>query len=95
MKGQFEFTQELLIGTNLTEMEVVKIMLEQQLRKAGVPERERLFTGWYARKTNPHSGNRQYLWDTTIMTKLNNPKKKEYFRILKMEGWEIPFNLNL
>ena len=64
MKGQFEFTQELLSSGNFTEMEIVKMMLDQQLRKSGVSEYQRAYTGWYARRTNSHTGNRQYLWDT-------------------------------
>lgn len=99
MKGQFEFTQELINGSDLTEIELVKIMLDQQLRKANVSERERLVTGWHARKTDPYTGNRQYLWDTNISSKLFNQKYKEqireYFRLLKMEGWEIPYKLDL
>lgn len=93
MKGQFEFTQDFLVGTDLIEMEVVKMMLDQQLRKAGASEYQRAYTGWYARKTDPHTGNRQYLWNTEIIRKLTDPKYEEYFKQLKIEGWEIPYNI--
>ena len=95
MKGQFEFTQELLDNGNLTEMEIVRLMLDQQLRKAGVSEKERLTTGWHARRVNPQSGNKQYLWDTNITSKLFNSKYEGYFRLLKMEGWELAYDLGL
>lgn len=92
MKGQFEFTPELLDGTNLTEMEVVHIMLDQQLRQAGVSERQRLVTGWFARRTDPYSGNKTYMWDVNIEYKFSRPHYLEYLRLLELEGWEIAFN---
>lgn len=63
------------------------------MEHAGLSERERLVIGWYARRTNPITGNKTYLWDTTIHHKLGNSKYNDYFRELKSDGWEIPYNI--
>jgi len=92
MKGQFEFTKELLDNINLTEGEIVDMMLDQQLRKAGVSENQRVVTGWFARRTNPYTGNRIYMWDTSITYEMSKPRYLEYLHILGLEGWEIAFD---
>jgi hypothetical protein len=91
MKGQFEFSPEIL-DMDMTEMEIVHIMLDQQLEKANVPQNQRVVTGWFARRTDPYTGNRIYMWDTSITYKMSKPRYLEYLHILELEGWEIAFN---
>ena len=91
MKGQFEVSPEMIYNLKMSESEVVRLMLDQQLKMIDVSEAQRLITGWYARRTVPYSFNKQYMWDVNIHHKINNPKYLKYLDGLKSDGWEIAF----